>query len=642
MTSGTQPARPKLRLIVSSAFESHVRGDVKDSKAFGQQSLFPTGIDALAVFVAVDELKAGEFLRILDGLRPTAVTDMRKLPLFDLGQLTRSRVFSEFDRRRIRYRDLSSFVRHLEPSDEDKLSTELSRAILVDLDIRELYKGPILFLVNSDIAKSGVPYRFLQALGDREGRGWDLSFFPALPSKEQIHSQAVRTAEVVRDIVFISHANPEDNEFATWLYSRLVRLGYKVWYDVGSLRAGDTFWDEIEDTIRNRTARFIAVLSKAAQVKQGCLDEINLAINVERGTGVRNFVLPVRIDDLPFAEVRANLARKNIADFSNSWAHGLAQLINSFERDRVPRKPEAGPSQLLEVWRAQRSLSTPVVREPESLLTNWLPIVSLPSAVYLYHGEVSPQVAEEPLIAYEDTVLSFVPFETSTTFRRRGAVATDDFLRGNPSGFLRLPPPIAQNAITHLVRQMWNQTMAARGLTRYELSGRRVCWYFPENTPPSAFIDAEGARRRRSLWGISERRRVKWHFAVEANPVLSNPQRLTLLEHVCFTREDGSLVDAKVGHRLRRSFCKNWWNDRWRDLLIGGLVTISRGQPTIVLGETSNPLVVDAKPARLISPLSIHEAANDSQITEAEDDTPEDLDEDELALDDFETTEVGG
>ena len=35
-----------------------------------------------------------------------------------------------------------------------------------------------------------------------------------------------------RDAIFISHANPEDNEFTVWLGARLTAAGYEVWADV--------------------------------------------------------------------------------------------------------------------------------------------------------------------------------------------------------------------------------------------------------------------------------------------------------------------------------------------------------------------------------------------------------------------------
>lgn len=40
------------------------------------------------------------------------------------------------------------------------------------------------------------------------------------------------TKGLVRQTVFISHANPEDNEFAAWLGTRLIGAGYQVWSDL--------------------------------------------------------------------------------------------------------------------------------------------------------------------------------------------------------------------------------------------------------------------------------------------------------------------------------------------------------------------------------------------------------------------------
>lgn len=55
---------------------------------------------------------------------------------------------------------------------------------------------------------------------------------------------------IERDVVFVSHANPEDDAFATWLAIRLVRTGYRVWCDKTNLLAGENFWNDIEAVIR--------------------------------------------------------------------------------------------------------------------------------------------------------------------------------------------------------------------------------------------------------------------------------------------------------------------------------------------------------------------------------------------------------
>ena len=41
-----------------------------------------------------------------------------------------------------------------------------------------------------------------------------------------------------RRLVFISHANPEDNEFASWLGTKLTAAGYEVWTDMLKLLGG--------------------------------------------------------------------------------------------------------------------------------------------------------------------------------------------------------------------------------------------------------------------------------------------------------------------------------------------------------------------------------------------------------------------
>jgi hypothetical protein len=47
-----------------------------------------------------------------------------------------------------------------------------------------------------------------------------------------------------RTTVFVTHAAPQDNEFALWLSSKLAMAGYGVWVDRRRLRGGaDTSYD---------------------------------------------------------------------------------------------------------------------------------------------------------------------------------------------------------------------------------------------------------------------------------------------------------------------------------------------------------------------------------------------------------------
>ena len=107
----------------------------------------------------------------------------------------------------------------------------------------------------------------------------------------------------MRDLIFLSHANPEDNEFTRWLALQLAREGYPVWCDLTKLLGGEVFWNDIEEAIRDRTVKFLFVLSKNSNRKRGPLQELEVANHVARQAGLQDFVIPVLIDDLPPAEM---------------------------------------------------------------------------------------------------------------------------------------------------------------------------------------------------------------------------------------------------------------------------------------------------------------------------------------------------
>lgn len=105
-----------------------------------------------------------------------------------------------------------------------------------------------------------------------------------------------------RQLVFISHANPKDNEFASWLGTRLTAAGYDVWADVFRLVGGEAFWRDIGKAIKDHAAIVIVSVSRNSYRKDGVLDEIALAVGTGRKLQKASVVTPVRLDDLPFAD----------------------------------------------------------------------------------------------------------------------------------------------------------------------------------------------------------------------------------------------------------------------------------------------------------------------------------------------------
>ena len=64
------------------------------------------------------------------------------------------------------------------------------------------------------------------------------------------------TSKMTRNMLFISHANPEDNDFTRWLALQLAKDGHPIWCDLTELLGGERFWDNAEQAIRMRTVKF--------------------------------------------------------------------------------------------------------------------------------------------------------------------------------------------------------------------------------------------------------------------------------------------------------------------------------------------------------------------------------------------------
>lgn len=435
------------------------------------------------------------------------------------------------------------------------------------------------------------------------------------------------TASADRDLVFVSHANPEDNSSALWLTSKLSLAGYHVWSDVTGLFGGEIIWDDIEEAIRNHTAKFIIMVSRNSQNANGVLDEVNLAVTVERNLGLSRFVIPIRLDDLPFDEFRANIARKNAVDFSQNWAVGLEQLLERLERDKVPKDTNHSPN-LISTWFSERySEPAKIQNKPQLLGSNWIPVTDIPQDIDFSRIPVAPLKANEmaktfifPSFAYQQFIGSFAssselqPNLPSWLVLIQGhKVNTKDLINGASINFPSLTFQDGQNMVGGLLRKAWDNEMQRKGLLSYKFSDYTNAWFYPHGFVPKdtvSYTDLDGRARTKKLVGKSERLDSFWHFAVSANPHFGRLNRLSLKTHVVFTSDGiNPLVSKEHMHAMRRSFCRNWYNEQWRGLVIAYLNHLSGNQQTISLPVSpSRHVVVSATPYGFKSPVSLEES----------------------------------
>jgi hypothetical protein len=614
MTRSKSP--PFLRVVEKTPQPKPVEeGDFR--VASWQHTLFAGSLPNLILFVHFEAVSESDFLAAILNSKPKYIVDLRVAPRFDLGTLNRRLVFSVFQQVGAQYYDVAGKLGIRSPRDSklnpSHLIDELRTIVFRD---KQHVDGPIAFLVGDQQAEEDYETLLANKLDMLSEKGWELFRVPrVLPDKRP---------ERVRDLVFISHAAPENNDFARWLGAHLSSLGYKVWSDVTRLIGGEEFWEDIEEAIREHSVKVVVCLSRIGQTKKGVLDEIACAVATERSRGLENFVIPIRLDDLPFSDVRANIGRKNIIDFRPNWASGLVELVKAFERDGVPRPVEDGPRAVALMARLWRRSTANINDQPEPVFANWFHITALPDAITLvaFDGPIHEETNIRKLIkrpsfgylrligsfAGSDEIQKFVP--SAVHIQHRCTIPTTTFLRGHPTDLPGLTAKDARNQVTNLLRQGWDNRATELGLLAYRTARGSNTWYLPKGLVANdvfQFVGPDGSKRRKSLVGWSEKRKVYWHFGTEAIPVLAGSQHFILRPHVIFT-EDGRmpLQSESRMHVLRRGFCKSWWNDRWRDLIAAFAAWFAQGEGQMHIEMSDNVFVhIDARMMKLISPVGL-------------------------------------
>ena len=445
-----------------------------------------------------------------------------------------------------------------------------------------------------------------------------------------------------RKLVFISHGTPEDNQFILWLASRLTSLRYLVWSDVTQLFGAEKFWRDIEDAIRNHAAKVIVVLSQTSQTKEGVLNEIPTALAVEKKDNIDRFVVPIRIDDLPPTDITSVLIQKTYIDFHRNWADGLDKLRTLLEKGNVPRSHSQTALDTSKWYDQLLAGPQEIVQKPQMLLSNWFSFVSLPDNLNFFRVPINTdsiwsrfETFSYPVYPYQDMIATFSNEEEINKFLAYGQQAICTYqlplqaiLNNKPHSLPTLEWQEISRMLSYLIKKAWDNTMQLKGLEPYEISDGRNAWY-PINgyceKNRTYYTNTDGVKTWRKLVGRSKKLDVYWHFAVAAHPFIGRIPYLMLKAHVPFT-EDGKelLTSHKRMHILRRGFCRNWWNDRWRELLLAYVGMVSNKTDGIKLSVGSNQYIqVCSRPQVFESPVSMQSIGEIPTIT---DETDEELD----------------
>jgi hypothetical protein len=441
-----------------------------------------------------------------------------------------------------------------------------------------------------------------------------------------------------RGAVFITHANPEDNAFTTWLGAKLSALGYEVWADILAIRGGEDWQRKLEHALRHRARKVLLVGTSRGVQKQGVRNEIQIAHDVSRAISDHEFVIPLRLE--PF-EAPFLIAHAQYVDFQPGWTAGLNALLEALVSYGVPRRPL--PADSLERadnhWiQIQEIYAKRLQNVPESLVSSWLRIEQMPAMIRLYefrqadlHERASDKMrnAAWPLVEFGPGFLTFAPkkevaahFGVELPLRVVGTLGTRRFT-DDGWRFRKIDREQARNYVADLFRQSFERFFHSKGLQPYHMANRREAWWGASNVIPASQVafNWRNVVGRRQIRGRSEKRNVDWHFGVSVAARFAPDAHARLFSHLIFT-DDGlkTIVGADRMHRLRRSFAKGWRNPRWRDMLLAFLFWLADGRSRLVLPTSAHDgFVLSLPPLIFTAPVSIP-VSTESQ--ESDDDDP--------------------
>lgn len=411
-----------------------------------------------------------------------------------------------------------------------------------------------------------------------------------------------------RTAIFISHATPEDNAFVRWLGAKLSSLGYDVWADLFALHGGSDWSRKLEEALRNRALKLLLVCTPDGLEKQGVRNEIEIATAVGKSISDPEFIVPLRLSsyDAPF-----RIAHLQYIDFSHGWAKGFIELSELFLANKAIPRTSAGNA--LDEWLTdQTNGAAKLVKRTEYLVSNWLRIKSLPETLYYCEPPFGFDVQRfqmrdvdvYPLVPFKSGVLTFASpnadgeLHPGVPARVVGEIPLSKFqAEGWPEqGIERY---VASRHFSDLGNQAFNLYMHRLGMSALANQKGRYTWWADIRLAPKTKVSFnwKHASGSRQIMGQSEKRKVFWHYGLNAQTRDYPKPHIRLSSRLMFSTNGMDIIDdPKKAHRLRRSFAASWRNARWRDMLLAYLWWVSGGTDEIALPVSATENLVASLP----------------------------------------------
>jgi hypothetical protein len=412
-----------------------------------------------------------------------------------------------------------------------------------------------------------------------------------------------------RDHLFISYAT-EDHAFAEWLALKLTAEGYRVWCDRLQLLGGESYPRDIDAAIKNRTFRFLALLSGHSLQKPNPVKERTIALNLANQRK-EPFVIPLNVSGLSATELDWMTSDLTFIPFKDAWADGLSQLIKALEKAGTPRGVTGGPS-IVADYVAGRSARR---FEPERLWTNIVDVTTMPTHLLRLTGvpgAINSQLSSWPRYNERHSAVSWA-FEVPNGLTAIRAEPVD-WTGRPPVGNTRL-----RSVVANLLRQYIECAAVAKGLALSQDGPHKQLHFTSDGTAarwlPYTWHDGSKGRLKvtgeRKFWiGPDLRETTRYHLSPAFSPSLDTFGRpcYILRIRLFLTDVEGKPLPLRKAISRRKKICAGWWNDAWLARTLATLQFITGGEE-LKLGFTEAcGLSISAVPRLLQSPEGIDEA----------------------------------
>jgi hypothetical protein len=414
-----------------------------------------------------------------------------------------------------------------------------------------------------------------------------------------------------QDHLFISYAW-ENCALADWLVRQLTAHGYRVWCDRFQMLGGEPFPKVIDEAIKTRTFRLIALLSRYSLQKPSPRKERTIALNLGREWGV-DFMIPLNADGLKPSELPWDYSDLTYVAFED-WAAGLDQLLRALAKAGAPRPltEDQGRRFAAETFLPQHVIE----HRRETLHTNCFAFESIPERLHLIQwreGKQGPNLdglltvwPYYELSGGKVVAFSVPPPEVPVgSYTAEGDVSwrEQDIYEGVRS----------RDIVSNLLWQSFARTLVRRGLKRDPDKG---LFYFPRGLVQKNKIRYVGRRGRKtwvSVVGEKHFRGKPYRYYLapdfQIRQDLGQDFVAQMKIRVFLTDVKGKRFDHGTTIARRKHLASTWFNHHWLNRVLAIASFLAKGKSRIVLLEKEDPVLLFASPISGEVDCAINEAS---------------------------------